>query len=76
MALSLISGKSAFLHDGYTAAIENCCVPMVVKYILFTTHVVLLLLGALFNTIFAICVILFLIMCLVQHELVATELYT
>ena len=28
MSLSLISGKSAFLHDGYIVAIENCCAPM------------------------------------------------
>ena len=36
MSLSLISGKSAFLHDGYLAAIKNCCVPMVVKRILYS----------------------------------------
>ena len=57
ISLSLISGKSAFLHDGYIAAIENCCVPIVVKCILFTTCVVSLLLGALFYTIFAMRII-------------------
>ena len=30
MLLSLISGKSAFLHDGYIATIENCYAPAVV----------------------------------------------
>ena len=50
---SLISSKSAFLHDGYRAAIENCCAPMVVKRTLFTTCIVSLLLGASFNTILA-----------------------
>ena len=52
MSLSLVSGKLTFLHDSYIAAIENCCVPMVVKCTLFATHVALLLLGALFNAIF------------------------
>ena len=52
MSLSLVSGKSAFLHDGYVAAIENCCAYTAVKHT-FPTHIALLLLGALFNTIFA-----------------------
>ena len=29
MSLSLVSGKSTFLHDGYIVAIENCCVPII-----------------------------------------------
>ena len=44
MSLSLVSGKSAFLHDGYIAAIENCCEPIAVKRTLFPTHVASLLL--------------------------------
>ena len=52
MSLSLVSVKSAFLHDGYIAAIENYCMPMVVKHILFTKHVAILLLGTSFNPIF------------------------
>ena len=53
MLLSLVSVKSAFLHDGYIAAIENCCAPTAVKRTLFPKRVVSLLLGASFNTIFA-----------------------
>ena len=54
MALSLVSGKSAFLHDGYIAAIENCCVPIADKCtLLFPRHVVSLQLDASFNMIFA-----------------------
>ena len=53
MSLSLVSGKSAFLHDGYIATIENCCASIAVKCTLFPTHVVSLLLSASFNTIFA-----------------------
>ena len=53
MSLSLISGKSAFLHDGYVASIENCRVPIAVKQTLFPTCVASLLLGASFNMIFA-----------------------
>ena len=53
MSLSLVSGKSAFLHDDYIATIENCCASTVVKCTLFPTHVASLLLGASFNTIFA-----------------------
>ena len=45
MSLSLVSGKLAFLHDGYIAAIENCCSPMVVKHTSFATPIVSLLLG-------------------------------
>ena len=52
MSLSLVSGKSAFLHDGYIATIENCCAPTAVKHTLFPTLVASLLLGASFNTIF------------------------
>ena len=51
MSLSLVSGKLAFLHDGYIATIENCCAPMERKCILFTTYVASLLLGASFNMI-------------------------
>ena len=56
MSLSLVSGKLAFLHDGYIATIENCCAPMVVKCILFATRGVSLLLGTSFNMIFAKCI--------------------
>ena len=56
VSLSLISGKSAFLHDGYIAATENCCVAMVVKCTLFAMRIVSLLLGASLNTIFATCI--------------------
>ena len=52
MSLSLVSGKLAFPHDGYIAAIENYCVPMVFKCTLFAMSVASLLLGASFNTIF------------------------
>ena len=55
MSLSLVSGNSAFLHDGYIAAIENCCVLTAVKRTLFPTHIASLLLGASFNMIFAMC---------------------
>ena len=61
MSLSLFSGKLAFLHDGYIAAIENCCVPNAVKCTLFPTHVLSLLLGALFNVILAMCLTLLLL---------------
>ena len=49
MALSLVSDKSAFLHDDYVAAIENCCVPTAVKHTLFTTCLAPLLLVASIN---------------------------
>ena len=51
--LSLVSGKLAFLHDGYIAAIDKCCAPIAVKRTLFPTCVVSLLLGTSFDTIFA-----------------------
>ena len=75
MSLSLISDKSAFLHDGYIAAIENCCTPMVVRCTLFATRIASLLLGALFNMILATHVMSLFIRCLIQ-EVVATELYS
>ena len=53
MSLSVVSVKSAFLHEGYIAAIENCGAPIAVKHTLFPMHVVSLLLGISFNTIFA-----------------------
>ena len=53
MSLSLVFGKSAFLHDGYIAVIENCCAPTAVKRTLMPMRVASLLLGALFNTLFA-----------------------
>ena len=56
MSLSPISAKLAFLRDGNIATIENFCVPMVVKCTLFAMHKASLLLGALFDTIFATCV--------------------
>ena len=69
MSLSLICGKLAFLHDGYIAAIENCCAPIAVKCTLFPTRVASLLLGTLFNTIFAMHVMSYLIMLVVRHLL-------
>ena len=56
MSLSLVSGKSAFPHDGYIAAIENCCTSIAVKRAFFSMCVASLLLGASFNTIFAMCI--------------------
>ena len=53
ISLSLVSGKSAFLHDGYIGATENCCAPIAIKRTLFPMRVASLLLGASFNTIFA-----------------------
>ena len=78
MSLSLVSGKSAFLHDGYIyiATIENCCVLIAVKHTLFPTRVASLLLGALFNTdIYYTCNVI-VIMRLIQHKVVATEVCT
>ena len=70
-------GKSNFLYDAsYIAAIENCCVHMVVKHTLFATHVASLLIGASF-TIFSIYAHNVIVnRHLVQHKVVATELYT
>ena len=53
MSLSLISGKLAFLHDGYIAVLENYCMCMVVKYRLFAMCIASLLLGISFNMILA-----------------------
>ena len=75
MSLSFISNKSAFLHDGYIAAIENCCAPTVIKRILFPMHIASLLLGALFNMTFAKPLNVIIIRHLVQYEVVVTELY-
>ena len=60
MSLSLISGKLAFLHDAYIAAIENCYAPIAFKSAFFPTCVASLLLGALFTMIFALRVMLLL----------------
>ena len=78
MSLSLVSGKSAFVYDGYIVVIESCFVPMVVKHTLFTAHVVSLLLGTSFNTIFATCIMSLLLGTSfnTKLEIVATELYT
>ena len=48
--LSLISGKLTFLYDDYTATIENCFAPMVVKRTLFSTPIASFLFGTSFNT--------------------------
>ena len=45
MSLSLISDKSAFLHDGYIAAIENYYAPIAVKCTLFPMRIASLLLA-------------------------------
>ena len=71
MSLSLVSGKSAYLHDGYIVATENCCAPTAVKRTLMPTRVASLLLGTSLNTLFATHVIRH----LVQHKVVATEPY-
>ena len=39
-----------FLYDDYTATIENCFAPVVVKRTLFSTPIASFLFGALFNT--------------------------
>ena len=75
MSSYLASGKSAFLHDGYIAAIENCCAPTAVMHTLFPKRVEALLLGASYNTIFAALNVI-VIRCLIQHKVVATEFYT
>ena len=56
MSLSLVSGKLAFLYDGYIATIENCCAPKVTKGTLFAMYIALLPLGTSFNMILAMCV--------------------
>ena len=53
MSLSLVYDKSAFLHDGYTAAIEISCAPIADKHTLFLMRVASLLLSASFNMTFA-----------------------
>ena len=53
VSLSLVSGKLAFLHDGYIVANKNCYAPAAVKHTLFPMRVASLQLGALFNTIFS-----------------------
>ena len=75
MSLSLVSGKSAFLHDGYIVAIENCCAPTTVKRTLMPTRVASLLLGA-FKHVICYALNVIVIRSLVQHKVVATELYT
>ena len=69
MSLSVVSGKSAFLHDSYIAAIEICCMLTGVKHSLFAMRVVSLLLGVLFNTIFAMCIMSLLLGTLFNTEL-------
>ena len=59
----------AFLHDSYIAAIENCCAPTAVKHTLFPTREASLLLGALFNMIFATCLTLLLLGALFNTKL-------
>ena len=56
-----VSGKLAFLHDGYIVTIENCCVPIAVKRKLFSTRVASLVLGTSFNSVFATHVMLLLL---------------
>ena len=56
VSLSLVYGKSGFLHDDYIATIENWFVPIAVKWTLFPRRIASLLLGASFNTIFAMCI--------------------
>ena len=75
MSLSLVSGKSAFMHDGYIASIENCCALNAVKRTLFPMHIASLLLGTLFNVIFATPLASLLLGALF-NTVVATEIYT
>ena len=70
MSLSFVSGKLAFLHDGYIATM------VVVKCTLFTTHVASLMLGASFNTILAMHVTSLSLGASFNTEVVTTELYT
>ena len=73
MLLSLVSGKSAFLHDGYIVAIENCCAPTAVKRTLMPTRSVIAVRRLVKHVIcYALNVIV--IRRLVQHKVVATEL--
>ena len=74
VSLSLVSGMSAFLHDGYIAAIENCCVPMVVKCTLYVHSVIAVRCLVQHNVFYVHNVIV--IRHFIQHEVVATELYT
>ena len=78
MSLSLVSGKSAFLHDDYIATIKNCCEPTAVKSTLFPVRIASLQLaiGASFNMIFATCLMSLLLGAFIQHTVKATELYT
>ena len=70
MSLFLVSDKSSFLHDGYIASIENYCVP-IIPYMRSVIAVRRLIQH---NNCYACNVIV--IRLLVQHEVVATELYT
>ena len=75
MSLSLISGKSAYLHDGYIVTIENCCAPTAVKCTLMPTRRIIAVRHLVKHVIcYALNVIV--IRHLVQHKVVATELYT
>ena len=67
---------SIFLHDaGYIAAIENCA-PMVVKRTVFATHVASFAVRRLVQHHIFYTHNVIVIRCLVQHKVVATELYT
>ena len=77
MPLSLVSGKLAFLYDGYIAAIKNCCAPIAVKH----AHIIPYVHSIISVRRFVqhdICYVrnVTVIRQLVQHEVVATELYT
>ena len=75
VSLSLVSGKSAFLQDGYIAATENCCAPTAVKRTSFPARSVIVVRRLVQHD---ICCALNVnvIRRIVQHEVVVTELYT
>ena len=67
MSLSLVSDKSALLHDGYIHTIENCCVCTLFAMqcsIIALRHLVRHEICYAHNTIVT--------MCLIQHEVVTT----
>ena len=72
MSLSLVSGKLAFLNDGYIAAIENYCAPIAI--ISYACSIIAVRHLAQHDIYYSRNVIV--IRHLGQHEVVATELYT
>ena len=72
MSLSLVSGKLAFLHNGYIAAIENYCVPTaIIPY----AHSVIAVRRLVQHDNYYVCNVI-VIRRLIQLTVIATELYT